>query len=616
MHRYLAIFLGFYLLLAGLIPVHAQSQSTSLVSLYSLETDGFPTITADLDIFDSAGNVVTGLKSDAITLLEDNQPRPLSTFDEVQTGVEFALALDPGPTFAYRDANAITRYDKVLKAVKDWAAKHPDDLGDDLSLVPTYGVIAAHMTKTMGFSDALAAYQPNLQVITPSMDTLGHALDAVSEPALHSGMKRTVLFVTSPASVDAIPTLQNLTTRASAQHIRVDVWIVTSVDFFLTAGVTALKDLATQTGGQYVLFSGIEPLPGMEMYLAPLRNTYHLTYVSGVRTTGGHTLTVQANMDGQTVSSAPLPFELNLQEPNPVLVSMPEQIIRRAPDSRTVSVTAFLPKQQTIDIIVEFPDGRKRSLTRTTLLVDGQKVAENTAEPFDRFNWDLSGYATSGQHILSVEVMDSFGLSKSSLGVPVTVTIIKPKFGLLPFLSRNSLYVALIAILFSGVVLGVILAGGRIRHYSRPASRETLFDPLSQPLEVYNNRQSKRTPWKRSVKQPDAYLVRLKDDGQADSSPRISLFSTEMTFGSDPLRVTRILDDPSVSPVHARIQEQHGEYILSDEKSVAGTWVNYESLTSPRRLQHGDVLHFGRLSYRFILRKPPEEPVPKVKFKN
>jgi len=33
-------------------------------------------------------------------------------------GVEFALALDPGPTFAYRDANAVTRYDKIVQILK------------------------------------------------------------------------------------------------------------------------------------------------------------------------------------------------------------------------------------------------------------------------------------------------------------------------------------------------------------------------------------------------------------------------------------------------------------------------------------------------------------------
>jgi hypothetical protein len=614
MRKFLVVFLSIHLLFTGLISVHAQSQTKTRVSLYSLQTGSFPTITVGLDVFDSTGSVVTGLKPDAITLLEDKQPRPLKTLEEIQTGVEFALALDPGPTFAYRDANAVSRYDKVIQVIKDWIANHPDALGDDLSLIPTYGTLSTHLAKTAAFSDALAAYLPDLQSITPSLNTLARALDVVSEPTSQPGMKRTILFVSSPAPVDAIPTLQNLTERAAAQDVRVDVWIVASADFFSTSGVTALKDLAIKTRGQSVMFSGVEPLPSLEMYLAPLRNTYRLTYVSGVLTSGEHTLTVQTNHDGETNTSEALPFELNLRPPNPILVSPPEQIVRHAPDERTFDTTAFLPDQQVIDIIIEFPDGRTRPLVSTTLIVDGQKAAENTSEPFDHFTWDLSGYAASGQHILSVEAVDSLGLSKISLGVPVTVTIVQPQSGLLPFLARNRLWVALTAILFAGAVLGVILGGGRMRRRSRPADRGSRIDPVTQPVEADMGRKNSRSSWKRPAKQPDAYLVRLKDDGQPVTAPPIPINTLEMTFGSDPLQVTRILDDPSVSPLHARLQEQNGEYILSDEKSTAGTWVNYELLTAPRRLQHGDVLQIGRLSYRFMLRKPPERPAPTINF--
>ena len=613
MREFLAVFLSLYLFIAGLTPAHVQSQSTPRIGLYDLQTGSFPTITAGLDVFDSAGNVVTGLKPDAITLFEDNLSCSLNTLEEAQVSVEFALALDPGPPFAYRDASAVTRLDKIVQAIKDWAASHPDIPGDDLSLVPTYGTLSTHLATTSAFSNALAAYQPDLQSISPSLNTLSRALDAVSEPAPQPGMKRTILFVTSPPSIDAIPTLQNLSERAVAQQVRVNVWIVvTSVDFFSSSGATALKDLAIQTGGQYALFTGQEVLPDLETYFTPLRPTYRLTYTSGILTSGGHTLTVQARLDDKTIISATRTFELNIQPPNPILVAPPDQIVRNAPDERTTATTAFLPNQQLIDIIIEFPDGRTRPLVSTTLLVDSQKVAENTAEPFDHFTWDLSGYSTSGQHILSVEAVDSLGLSKISLGVPVMITVVKPQFGLIPFLSRNSRWVALAAILFAGAVVGVILAGGRIRRRSRPASRGSHINPLTQPVEHDKGRRNLRLRWKHPARQSDAYLVRLKDDGQPVTAPPIPVIIPEMTFGYDPLQVTHILDDPSVSPLHARLREENGEYILSDEKSTAGTWVNYASLTAPRRLQHGDVLHIGRLSYRFMLRKPPERPVPKI----
>jgi hypothetical protein len=610
MRKFLAVVLSVYVLFAGLTP--ARAQTTARLGLYALQTSSFPAMTAGLDVFDSAGNFVTGLAPDAITLLEDNQPRPLNTLEELQPGVLFALALDPGPAFAIRDANAVTRYDKIYQVLKDWAATHPDTLGDDLSLVPTAGTLSSHLATTAAFSDALTAYSPALKFISPSLDTLSRSLDAVSEQAPQAGMKRTILFISSPPAQDAILTLQNLTQRAVDQQVRVNVWIVASADFFATSGATALKDLAIQTGGQYLLFSGEEPLPGLETYLAPLRHTNRLTYTSAVLTSGGHTLTAQVNLNGETVTSATLPFELDIQPPNPILVAPPDQIVRQAPDEHTIVTTAFLPIQQTIDIIVEFPDGRTRPLVRTVLYVDNQKVAENISAPFDHFTWNLSGYAISGQHLLSVEAQDDLGLSKTSLGVPVTVTIIQPQRGLLPFLSRNSLWVVIGSVLFAGVVLGVILASGRIRRRTRSAGRDARHDPLTQPVQSETVRRKPRLPWSRLSKQPEAYLVRLKEDGQSLTAPPIPVITPEMTFGSDPIQATRILDDPSVSPLHARLKEENGEYILSDEKSIAGTWVNYEPLTAPRRLQHGDVLQIGRLSYRFMLRKPPERPAPRV----
>ncbi len=611
MRKFLVVSLSIYLLFAWLNP--ARAQSSARLSLYSLQTASFPAMTAGLDVFDSAGTFVSGLLPEAVTLLEDNQPRPLNNLEELQPGAEFVLALDPGPYFAYRDVNAVTRFDKVMRALKEWAAAHPDSLNDDLSLLPTGGTPVTHLAGTAAFSDALTAYLPNLMSLVSSPESLSRALDVVSEPTSPTGRKPVVLYITSLPVPGDIPVLQNLTQRAVAEQIRVHIWIVASKDFFSTSGATALKDLAIQTGGQSVLFSGDEPLPSPETYLAPLRHAYRLGYSSGILTSGGHTLTVQVNLNGETVTSAALPFELDVQPPNPILLAPPVQIVRTAPDKRTAAASSFLPTQQPVSIIIEFPDGRTRPLVRTALYVDGVLSDENTAEPFDQFTWDLSGYLASGQHMLTVEAVDNIGLSKISLGVPVLVTVVRPQFGLLPWLSRNSLWVAVGAILFAGGGLGAILALSRVKKQrSATDNRGSRRDPLTQSIRTGGGKRSLSLPWARPAQPSEAYLVRLKDDGQPITTPSIPITIPEMTFGSDPILATRILNDPSVSPLHARLKEVHGEYILSDEKSTAGTWINYEQLTTPRRLKHGDVIHIGRLSYRFLLRKPPERPTPRV----
>jgi predicted component of type VI protein secretion system len=104
----------------------------------------------------------------------------------------------------------------------------------------------------------------------------------------------------------------------------------------------------------------------------------------------------------------------------------------------------------------------------------------------------------------------------------------------------------------------------------------------------------------------------MKEDGQPFTAPSIPVTTPEMTLGSDPLQAMRVLDDPSVSPLHARLKEENGHFILADEKSGTGTWVNYVQLTAPLVLQHGDILHIGRFAFRFMLRKAPEIHPPHV----
>ena len=94
----------------------------------------------------------------------------------------------------------------------------------------------------------------------------------------------------------------------------------------------------------------------------------------------------------------------------------------------------------------------------------------------------------------------------------------------------------------------------------------------------------------------------------------IPLVEKETILGTDPVQCNQLLDDPSLSPVHARLkQTAEGVFLLSDNGSVAGTWVNYEQLSREgRRLESGDVVHFGQLIYRFQLRTPPTVPQPTV----
>ncbi|NOH01220.1 MAG: FHA domain-containing protein [Chloroflexi bacterium] len=111
-----------------------------------------------------------------------------------------------------------------------------------------------------------------------------------------------------------------------------------------------------------------------------------------------------------------------------------------------------------------------------------------------------------------------------------------------------------------------------------------------------------------------ASLIRLNPDGQFAAVPPIPLAEKEIVLGTDPVQCTLVLDDPSLSPVHARIrQTDDGGYLLLDNHSIGGTWVNYEPVQRDGyRLAHGDMVNFGQLAYRFMLKTPPPKTSPKI----
>jgi hypothetical protein len=259
------------------------------------------------------------------------------------------------------------------------------------------------------------------------------------------------------------------------------------------------------------------------------------------------------------------------------------------------------------------------------LYVDGQKIAENTSEPFNHFTWDVSGYGVSGEHSLQVEVEDVLGLSRMSADVPVQVTVIQPPGGMAGLILRNRLAVTLTFMVMAGaVMLGIIILGGRRglatlaeRRKAQAAQNDPVTQPVHAKLDVSTASVSRANPFpwlRRSEAPPPAYFVRLTADGTPSKGDPIALNGREITFGTDPTQATVVLDHPSLSLLHARLRHaEDGSYTLLDQNSTAGTWVNYDVIPQEGRvLKHGDMINFGHLMYRFVLAKPPATSKPTI----
>jgi pSer/pThr/pTyr-binding forkhead associated (FHA) protein len=103
----------------------------------------------------------------------------------------------------------------------------------------------------------------------------------------------------------------------------------------------------------------------------------------------------------------------------------------------------------------------------------------------------------------------------------------------------------------------------------------------------------------------EAYLV-----PEGSEEERIPLTGSDVLLGRDPSLAAVRLEDASVSPIHARlIRQADGGYVLRDQGSIAGTWLNAEQVPAEGvRLQHGDCIHLGRVAFRFRLAVEPPPP--------
>jgi hypothetical protein len=601
--------------------IWARAQGVAFASILNPDLSQFPTVTTLLDAFDDQGNFITRLQPADVAVLENGQQITPDKLELVPMPLNFVLAVNSGPALSVRDGFGKSRYDYIAAVLNNWATTRPADSTDSLTLVWNGGIVVSRLSP-QEWAGRFSAFDPALRTSSSSLSALGFALDAAQASDSGPGSKKAILLISGHLEKQDQANLNNLITRAKQAGIRVHVWMTDSDSFLSNSGALALQDLALSTGGRYVTFTGKETLPDPEEWLASLRHVYRLTYSSKVRAGGQQTLMVQVNAPGLVLTTPSLNFALDLQSPSATLLSPPIQITRQNPE-KPFDLESFLPVSQEISMLVEFPDKLPRSLVRTSLYVDGQKVGENTSEPFDHFVWDLKGYQVSAEHTLRVEAEDSLGLSGVSADVPVKVGVVQPPGGMAGLVLRNRAAVTIALMVAAGaILLGILFLGGRrglaTLAAERQKARAAQLDPVTQPVSALAGPEKPRAapfPWlRRKTATPPAYFAKLTAEGAPAHGDPIPVTGQELTFGTDPTQATTILDHPSVSGLHARLRHtEDGAFLLLDQNSVAGTWVNYDLIVKEGRvLKHGDVVNFGNLTYRFVLTKPPVAPKPVI----
>jgi hypothetical protein len=605
----------------------ASAQEGGQARISPVITETFPTMTMYLEVKDQEGNFISDLSAQLVTVIEDGNRISPSQFEMTRSGTQFVLVVSPGPAFAIRDSQGLSRFEYLAETFANWAGSKEGEGIDDLSFLASGGPEATHLQAYDDLLSVLGSYQPEARDSIPEIDILASAIDVAADTTPQPGMGRAVLFVTGIPDMDVAPGLQNLAARANQRGVRVNVWMVASSDQFSFPGAGLLADLATSTGGSLFAYSGQESIPNPEEYLEQLRNTYRLEYESLIRSSGLHQVSVEIRQ-GEIKTTTPVQeFEFQVIPPSIAFVSPPLEITRTAPVESLQDPTAYTPKNLPLEILIEFPDAHPRSLKETSLSVDGVTVQTNNSPPYEKFVWDITPYTTTGEHILVAEAVDSLDLSGRSMETKILVSMDIPRQSVLALVFQNSSILAILASLIAGAVLFLVLViGGRVRpgvlkDFRRKRSRS---DPVTQPVPVKvepSNQQKttwmNRLPWPQKTTTPGAiaFLVPIGEAGEEKSTPPISISRDEETFGRDSELVTLVLDDGSIEGIHARlVRDDSGEFRISDEGTIAGTWVNYAPISKEGvKLMHGDLVHFGRLGFRFVERKPQKVRKPVAK---
>ena len=639
--RRVALLLGLFFCLLLAFTQQANAQNNISVSITPPNTDNFPRITTYLSLHSVESAAVSGLTTQSFLILEGNHQLAAGEATQINAGIQLVTAIAPGPSFAIRDSMGNSRYFYLVESLRAWTEAHLASQGESFSLIAPGVAEHLSLSSAEAWFAELENYQPESRIATPTLDTLFRAVEVVGDLTTQPEVGRAVLWITAPQDTSMGIALRDLASRANQKGIHIFVWMIATPELRGLPEELQLQDLASQTGGQLFFFSGVEELPNLDTIIQPLRTVYTLSFDSQINASGTYTLAVAVKAPGLQVTSLPQQFDVTILPPNPIFVSLPSQV---QPAEKTTTSLSPKPNQdptlltgQALEVMIEFPDGHPRPLVSSVLYIDGVAVAQNTAPPFEKFTWDFNCYSESGKHLLRVEVTDSLGLSGSSLETPIQVNISKSDRGILSWVPRQGFLLAGLGVFLAGVVLALVLIwGGRLRprvyahgtgRLTRPASAqvgrsrrrvESHQPPVPASIEAtarrLHNRFS-RPSWAHRYPMPkaSAFLTFLSDTEETPPPAPIPLTGNEVTIGRDPIRATLVLDDPTVETLHARLLQEGGAYRLADEGSIAGTWVNYTQIPQEGVcLEHGDLIHIGRLGFRFSMRHPTHIRKPVV----
>lgn len=621
----------------------------------------FPHIKFNFEVYDPVGNFIADLQPDELKVVEDGISIPLDTLTRQEPGLRIILAYNPSSAFA-NQAPEGTYFSYIQKTLEIWAQNQPADSPNQLSIASNTGLHASHLESPSDWQKAITSFQPEIYNTEASLVSLTLALDLASEPIENPGMRTAIFYITSFIPNNLLNALPDQLERAKQAKIPVFVWLVAPGAVTGSLEAEPLAQLANSTGGEFYVVSTREELPGLDNYLQPMRFIYEAEYLSQVSQSGSHTVLLEGTRQGSSFNSPEVSFSLELQPPVPIFLT-PPATIQRTWQEGTDRSQALTPDSITISYLVEYPDGYSRDVQSASLYVNGELASENTTPPFEKLILPLDAYSESQIIQLQIEVVDILGLQQRSLQIPVIIEVEKSNGGFL----KNSPRLITILLAVAGLLLlaGIVYIFIRLQksgkfpkikfrkpshkkgskpplkrskaaklsskanHPQRVALSAVPREPLTRLADISTAPASRQVEKIAGQEAPTTILpevvnktlacapgrlVWLDDKNQRLLNQPLMLEEQEVILGNDPSLVHHFIDSPTLNSKHARFKcDPDGIWYLTDLKTIAGTYVNFNPLSNqPLPLRHGDIVQLGNISFRFEMQNPTEIPRPNV----
>ncbi len=599
---YMTALLAIFAMMPEFATGQIERQNNNL-QITAVDAADFPTVSVRVLTTTTGGAPITD--QSRLILRENGVPITETTAAQVPVGVDLALVVDANTDFLqFDDRSGLNRRDKLAASVARYTAQFMDPAGlDRVSVVvpadaeesPLF--LAQDVARPGELAEALAAYTPAAPRATPLQAMLAAAIEHLA--STEGGRFRAVLLFTDGARLDRQLDFQSLVEQAQAANVLLYAAILgAEASPEEIANVTRLTDPAN---GLYIHMPEPEATDPLYAIFQAQSRQAELSYRSDLRENGAHEVSVSI---GNVRASAG--FELELAAPEVTLESS-STAIRRVGMAPDTPLTLLQPAVLPLTVRVSWPDGQPRRLVEFTFNVNGvaQPVAVEPAPDAAGqlpLPWDISE-RDQGVYTLDVAIVDEFGFRAQSAPLEIDIDVARPS----PPTPTPAPTPVSAAILGASddvpwpLLIPALAAGAMAGFWLWRRARRKAVVGASDPL-------PKITP--ASGPPADdrhvAVLAWLNDAGEI--ADQIDLTAADVTLGREPDEVDVVIEDPSISRLHARIRRnQAGEHWLFDEGSIMGTYLNYERLgLAPRQLQHGDVVQLGRVTLRFRLELPSQ----------